>query len=103
MVLVWTALSYGTPSKVPHGVPRRLFSPLPWESASLHHWTVVKVINEVPLYNRFLSVSFVDFPQVHALIAVGKLRNFRLDVGVETTILLLIIPSFLSEVSFNWL
>lgn len=85
MVLGWTALSYSTPSKVPNGVPRRLFSPLPWESASLHHWTVAKVIKEVPLYNRFLSVSFVNFPQVHALIAVGKLCKFRLDVGVETT------------------
>lgn len=43
MVLVWTALSFSVPSKVPSGVPRRLFSPLPWESASLGHWTVIKV------------------------------------------------------------
>ena len=44
MVVLWTALSYGMPGKVPDGVPRRLFCPLPWESASLYHWTVVKVL-----------------------------------------------------------
>ncbi|XP_055832200.1 boron transporter 4-like [Solanum dulcamara] len=48
MVLVWSALSYGVPSKVPSGVPRRLFSPLPWESASSHHWTVIKDMGKVP-------------------------------------------------------
>lgn len=45
MVLLWTAFSYAVPSKVPSGVPRRLFSPLPWESKSLYHWTVAKVID----------------------------------------------------------
>lgn len=43
MVVVWTALSFSVPGKVPSGVPRRLMSPLPWESNSLHHWTVAKV------------------------------------------------------------
>jgi len=43
MVVLWTALSYVVPGKVPDGVPRRLISPLPWEPESLHHWTVVKV------------------------------------------------------------
>lgn len=43
MVLVWTGMSFAVPSKVPKGVPRRLFCPLPWESASLYHWTVIKV------------------------------------------------------------
>lgn len=45
MVLLWSALSYAVPGKVPDGVPRRLFCPLPWESASLYHWTVIKVLN----------------------------------------------------------
>ncbi|XP_038884556.1 probable boron transporter 6 isoform X1 [Benincasa hispida] len=49
MVVFWTALSYGVPSKVPHGVPRRLFCPLPWEPASLYHWTVAKDMGKVPL------------------------------------------------------
>lgn len=44
MVILWTALSYSLPSKIPSGVPRRLFTPLPWEPKSLQHWTVAKVI-----------------------------------------------------------
>ncbi|XP_056176249.1 boron transporter 4 isoform X1 [Syzygium oleosum] len=51
MVLLWTALSFSLPNKVPSGVPRRLFSPLPWESASLHHWTIIKDMGRVsPAY-----------------------------------------------------
>ncbi|KAK4375443.1 hypothetical protein RND71_006120 [Anisodus tanguticus] len=48
MVLVWSVLSYSVPSKVPSGVPRRLFSPLPWESPSSYHWTVIKDMGKVP-------------------------------------------------------
>lgn len=43
MVLLWTALSFSVPRNVPSDIPRRLYSPLAWESASLHHWTVMKV------------------------------------------------------------
>ncbi|KAK7402323.1 hypothetical protein VNO78_14502 [Psophocarpus tetragonolobus] len=51
MVVVWTALSFIVPSKVPSGVPRRLTSPLAWESTSLYHWTVIKEMGEVsPAY-----------------------------------------------------
>ncbi|THG22305.1 hypothetical protein TEA_024939 [Camellia sinensis var. sinensis] len=39
MVLVWSALSFSVPTRIPSGVPRRLFSPLPWVSPSLRHWT----------------------------------------------------------------
>ncbi|GAB4842045.1 Boron transporter 4 [Ancistrocladus abbreviatus] len=35
MVVIWTALSFTVPLKVPSGVPRRLFSPLLWDSKSL--------------------------------------------------------------------
>nr|DAD27072.1 TPA_asm: hypothetical protein HUJ06_028540 [Nelumbo nucifera] len=52
MVLVWTALSFSVPSKVPSGVPRRLFSPLPWDSDSLYHWTVIKILKEMCPYGR---------------------------------------------------
>ncbi|GLT71691.1 hypothetical protein SLA2020_436900 [Shorea laevis] len=48
MVVVWATLSFCVPRKVPSGVPRRLFSPLPWESASLHHWTVIEDMAKVP-------------------------------------------------------
>ncbi|CAA7409915.1 unnamed protein product [Spirodela intermedia] len=48
MVLIWTALSYTLPGKIPSGVPRRLQSPLPWESASVSHWTVARDLLKVP-------------------------------------------------------
>ncbi|KAL2932397.1 Boron transporter 4, partial [Bienertia sinuspersici] len=48
VVLGWTALSYAIPSQVPSGVPRRLFSPHPWDSDSLHPWTITKKMGEVP-------------------------------------------------------
>ncbi|PKA46775.1 Putative boron transporter 5 [Apostasia shenzhenica] len=48
MVVVWTAMSYMVPTKVPSGVPRRLVSPLPWESTSLEHWSVSKDLFSVP-------------------------------------------------------
>nr|GMC46519.1 probable boron transporter 7 [Ipomoea batatas] len=42
MVVLWTAMSYAVPGKIPSSIPRRLFSPLPWDSSSLYHWTVAK-------------------------------------------------------------
>uniref|UniRef100_A0A7N0ZTV1 Bicarbonate transporter-like transmembrane domain-containing protein n=1 Tax=Kalanchoe fedtschenkoi TaxID=63787 RepID=A0A7N0ZTV1_KALFE len=47
-VLVWTALSFCVPKAVPSGVPRRLFSPLPWDPQSLQHWGVMKDMGKVP-------------------------------------------------------
>ncbi|KAJ7951844.1 putative Boron transporter [Quillaja saponaria] len=57
MVLVWTALSFILPSKVPSGVPRRLFGPLAWESSSLHHWTVIKDMAKVP--TAYIFAAFI--------------------------------------------
>ncbi|KAM3316247.1 hypothetical protein ACQJBY_034402 [Aegilops geniculata] len=56
MVIVWTAFSYTLPSGVPSGVPRRLFSPLPWESSSLGHWTVAKDLFSVPPAYIFAAI-----------------------------------------------
>uniref|UniRef100_A0A5B6YJD7 Putative Boron transporter n=1 Tax=Davidia involucrata TaxID=16924 RepID=A0A5B6YJD7_DAVIN len=56
MVLLWTALSYGVPSKAPSGVPRRLFCPLPWESGSLYHWTVIQDMGKVPASYIFAAI-----------------------------------------------
>ncbi|XP_076952026.1 boron transporter 4-like [Bidens hawaiensis] len=51
MVVAWTAISFSVPSKIPSGVPRRLFSPLLWESESTSHWTVIKDMGRVsPAY-----------------------------------------------------
>lgn len=62
MVVLWTVLSFSVPSKVPSGVPRRLFSPLPWESASLEHWTVIKDMGKIPplyIFSAFLPAVMI--------------------------------------------
>lgn len=56
MVLLWTALSFSLPSKVPSGVPRRLVTPLLWEPASLYHWTVIKDLGKVPPVYIFAAI-----------------------------------------------
>ncbi|XP_044448727.1 boron transporter 4 isoform X2 [Triticum aestivum] len=56
MVILWTALSYSLPTKIPSGVPRRLFTPLPWEPKSLQHWTVAKELFSVPLAYILLAI-----------------------------------------------
>ncbi|KAL7138989.1 hypothetical protein ABFS83_09G020300 [Erythranthe nasuta] len=52
MVLVWTAVSYIPVNDVPHGIPRRLFSPNPWSAGAYSNWTVIKVdmLKVPPLY-----------------------------------------------------
>ncbi|KAJ6947237.1 boron transporter 4-like [Populus alba x Populus x berolinensis] len=65
MVVAWTALSFSTPSKVPSGVPRRLFSPLPWDSASLHHWTVIKDMGNVP--PAYIFAAFIPAVMIAGL------------------------------------
>ncbi|XAR69359.1 hypothetical protein NMG60_11000907 [Bertholletia excelsa] len=56
MVLLWTALSYSVPGKVPSGIPRRLFCPFPWEAGSIYHWTVVKDMGNVPVMYIFAAI-----------------------------------------------
>ncbi|KAJ4953879.1 hypothetical protein NE237_030711 [Protea cynaroides] len=56
MVLVWTALSFSVPRNVPSGVPRRLNSPLPLDSGSLYHWTVIKDMGSVPPIYIFAAI-----------------------------------------------
>ncbi|XP_050271832.1 boron transporter 4-like [Quercus robur] len=65
MVLVWSALSFSVPSTVPSGVPRRLVSPLPWESASLQHWTVIKDLGKVP--PEYILAAFVPAVMIAGL------------------------------------
>ncbi|KAL9323154.1 hypothetical protein ACSQ67_011207 [Phaseolus vulgaris] len=64
MVVVWTALSFIVPSKVPSGVPRRLTSPLVWDSTSLHHWTVINDMGKV-------SPSYIFAAFIPALMIAG--------------------------------
>ncbi|XP_051119285.1 boron transporter 4-like isoform X2 [Andrographis paniculata] len=56
MVVIWTALSFAIPDGVPSGVPRRLFSPLPWQPESIYHWTVVKDMAKVPMLYIFAAI-----------------------------------------------
>ncbi|XP_068345759.1 probable boron transporter 2 [Pyrus communis] len=49
MVLVWTGVSYIPTSSVPHGIPRRLFSPNPWSPGAYDNWTVIKDMLNVPV------------------------------------------------------
>ncbi|CAN1263751.1 Boron transporter 4 [Linum perenne] len=44
-------------SKVAQGVPRRLFTPLPWNSESLAHWTVIQDMGSVPI--EYIFAAFI--------------------------------------------
>lgn len=61
MVIVWTALSYSVPKTIPASVPRRLFSPLPWEASSLQHWTVAKVVTLLHFSVLILASAGADW------------------------------------------
>ncbi|XP_031257737.1 probable boron transporter 7 [Pistacia vera] len=65
MVVLWTALSYSVPGKVPSGVPRRLFGPLPWDSTSLSHWTVIKDMPKVP--GLYIFAAFIPAVMIAGL------------------------------------
>ncbi|XP_052198417.1 boron transporter 4-like [Diospyros lotus] len=58
MVLAWSALSFSVPKKIPSGIPRRLVTPLLWESASpsWHHWMVIKDMGKVPAVYIFAAI-----------------------------------------------
>ncbi|XP_010691218.2 boron transporter 4 isoform X1 [Beta vulgaris subsp. vulgaris] len=56
MVVLGTAISYSVPKGIPHGVPRRLYSPLPWQSQSLYHWSVVQDMGKVPVVYIFAAI-----------------------------------------------
>lgn len=61
MVLLWTAASFSIPNRVPSGIPRRLYSPLLWESSSLHHWTVIKVCMFVSIFEYLDFLRFLPW------------------------------------------
>lgn len=65
MVLLWSALAFSVPESVPSGVPRRLYGPLPWEPASLHHWSVIKDMGKVP--PAYIFAAFIPAVMVAGL------------------------------------
>ncbi|KAL2932395.1 Boron transporter 4 [Bienertia sinuspersici] len=60
MVVVWAGLSHAIPGKVPSGVPRRLFSPHPWDS--WESWTTASDMRKVPvkyIFGAFMPGSMI--------------------------------------------
>ncbi|XP_057810453.1 boron transporter 4-like isoform X1 [Salvia miltiorrhiza] len=64
MVVVWTALSYSAPGRLPSGVPRRLIGSPPWKKQSLQHWTVIKDMGKI-------SVGYVFAALIPAVMIAG--------------------------------
>ncbi|PKI66713.1 hypothetical protein CRG98_012908 [Punica granatum] len=56
LVLLWSAMAFSVPSSVPSEIPRRLFSPLPWDSSSLQHWSVMKDMGKVSAKYIFAAI-----------------------------------------------
>ncbi|KAK6912156.1 Bicarbonate transporter-like, transmembrane domain [Dillenia turbinata] len=71
IVVVWTVLSFTIPSKVPNGVPRRLFGPFAWEFASLYHWTVIQAL---------FHFSYLDCDPGEALFHFSYLLDYLLEL-----------------------
>nr|KAJ0217782.1 hypothetical protein LSAT_V11C300120570 [Lactuca sativa] len=65
----WTVIVQ--PAGLPHEVPKRLFCPIPWEAASLSHWTVIKILNEMLIKKWLNARSFsVKVPAIHVFTAI---------------------------------
>ncbi|KAG4961598.1 Boron transporter 4 [Glycine soja] len=100
MVVVWTALSFTVPSKVPSGVPRRLTSPLAWESTSLHHWTNMGEVSPAYVFAAFIpalmiaGLYFFDH-SVASQMAQQKEFNLRKPSAYHYDILLLALTTLL--------
>ncbi|KAF2317960.1 hypothetical protein GH714_041284 [Hevea brasiliensis] len=62
LYLAWAGC---VPGNVPSGVPRRLQTPLPWDSASLEHWTVIKDMVKVP--PAYIFAAFIPAVMVAGL------------------------------------
>ncbi|CAJ1973746.1 unnamed protein product [Sphenostylis stenocarpa] len=79
MVVLWTVLSYAIPGQFPDNVPRRLFSPLPWDHESLYHWTVVRVMLDVDVHHyeqKAVIILIQASPNIH-LTVTAKCRICR--------------------------
>ncbi|CAI0629112.1 unnamed protein product [Linum tenue] len=55
VVMAWAALSLTVPRQVPEGIPRRLQTPLPWDPASMGHWTVFMIRLFVCLFHQDMA------------------------------------------------
>ncbi|KAK9139119.1 hypothetical protein Scep_008800 [Stephania cephalantha] len=99
MVLVWTAVSYIPTSSgtVPHGIPRRLFSPNPWSPGAYENWTVIKDMLKVPILYIFgafipatmIAVLYYFDHSVASQLAQQKEFNLRKPPSFHYDLLLL--------------
>ncbi|KAK9747577.1 hypothetical protein RND81_02G001500 [Saponaria officinalis] len=65
MVLVWTGVSYIPSQSVPHGIPRRLFSPNPWSPGAYENWTVIKDMLDIPV--MYIIGAFIPATMIAVL------------------------------------
>lgn len=97
MVLVWTATSYIPSKSVPHGIPRRLFSPNPWSPGAYENWTVIKDMLDVPVLYIFgafvpatmIAVLYYFDHSVASQLAQQKEFNLRKPPSFHYDLLLL--------------
>ncbi|KAK4482131.1 hypothetical protein RD792_009271 [Penstemon davidsonii] len=59
MVLVWTAVSYIPTKNVPHGIPRRLFSPNPWSPGAYGNWTDMLNVPIMYIVGAFIPATMI--------------------------------------------
>ncbi|KAL2345514.1 hypothetical protein Fmac_006799 [Flemingia macrophylla] len=59
MVLVWTGVSYIPAGSVPHGIPRRLFSPNPWSPGAYENWTEMVQVPVVYIIGAFIPATMI--------------------------------------------
>ncbi|KAH1259121.1 putative boron transporter 2 [Glycine max] len=59
MVLVWTGVSYMPAGSVPHGIPRRLFSPNPWSPGAYENWTDMVHVPVVYIIGAFIPATMI--------------------------------------------
>lgn len=95
LVILWTAMSYSLPSKIPSGVPRRLFTPLPWEPKSLQHWTVAKVIRQfvTMISGSNCNSASIDYFYGYSTFFIDELALQDLFSVPPAYILLAIVPA----------
>ncbi|KAG5055948.1 hypothetical protein JHK85_008458 [Glycine max] len=82
MVLVWTGVSYMPAGSVPHGIPRRLFSPNPWSPGAYENWTVIKA-------STMIAVLYYFDHSVASQLAQQKEFNLRKPSSYHYDLLLL--------------
>ncbi|KMT10027.1 hypothetical protein BVRB_5g122410 [Beta vulgaris subsp. vulgaris] len=97
MVVIWTGLSYIPSASVPHGIPRRLFSPNPWSPGAYENWTVIKDMLNVPVLHiigafvpaTMIAVLYYFDHSVASQLAQQKEFNLRKPPSFHYDLLLL--------------